>query len=293
MKRTFSLLPSWGLPIYSVCALAVGCATALPGEDLDGNPENDPVVMDAGTTADDAGYANEENDSGPVPVADAGSETDGDAGKIDAGTEPPPPPPAALFEGDFSGSSNWNGQNRLWALVYRAPGASGHDHVVRSPNFSGSLSYRVGELGDCAVSVNVPVGALINDEENLRAEVGLADVSDDWGWNFGGGAATVRNNMLAENQLDATGHPNITFNSTGCRGGANASGTVLVDGNMTLKGVTRSVTWTVNINATEGRVTASGSVSILQSEFGITPYSFLGFKNDDQVDLAFEIVVTD
>jgi polyisoprenoid-binding protein YceI len=177
--------------------------------------------------------------------------------------------------------------------VYRAPGAGGHDHVVRSPNFSGTFTYRVGNIDDCSVTVRVPVGALINDEDALRDEVGLADVSNDWGWNFGGGADAVKSNMLAENQLDASGHPNITFTSTACRGDANASGSILVDGDMTLKGVTRPVTWNVNLNVSSDRVTATGTLSILQSDFGITPYAFLGFKNDDEVDLEFDIVITD
>lgn len=288
-RRSSRLMPKFGLSLSSAFALTLGCATALPDEDPNTDPSGENVAADAGTTIVDAGDGSAGGGSATTP-ADAGS----DEVKADAGTEPLPPEPEPLFDGNFTGSSNWNGQNRLWALVYRAPNAGGHDHVIRSPNFSGSLRYRVGDLSACSVSVTVPVGALINDENEMRADVGLADLSNDGiGWNWINGPEQVRNNMLGASQLDAANHPNITFTSTTCRGNASASGTIYVDGDMTLKGVTRSVTWTVNINANANRVTANGSLSILQSDFGITPYSLLNFKNDDEVELEFEIVVTD
>lgn len=296
VKPSFHLpVPSLGLSTCcsSLLLLGLGCATAPP-DDPSEPPGGGPPVVDAGAPVLDAGSPPVAPDAGEPPAVDAGPVPVEDAGTQDAGEEPPPPPPPEpLFEGSFAGSSNVNGQNRLWALVYRAPGASGHDHVVRSPNFSGTFNYRVGNIDDCSVTVRVPVAALINDEDEMRDEVGLADVSGDWGWSLGGGAEAVNNNMLAANQLDASGHPNITFTSTACRGDAGTSGSILVDGDMTLKGVTRSVTWNVDLNVTSSRVTATGSLSILQSDFGITPYAFLGFQNDDEVDLEFDIVITD
>jgi polyisoprenoid-binding protein YceI len=210
-------------------------------------------------------------------------------GDTDGGT--PPAPQEPLLSGSFAGSSSVSGQNLLWALVYRAPGASGHDHVVRSPDFSGSMTYRVGALSDCSVSVTVPVPTLINDETEMRARVGLADVTNDFSWNVGGGQAAVKNNMLAANQLNAAGFPTISFQSTACRGTAVASGTLLVDGQLTLRGQTKPVTWALDLQVTGRTIRAKGTLRIRQTEYGITPYSFLGFTNDDPVDLEFDIVV--
>lgn len=226
----------------------------------------------------------------PAPSEDAGSPG---APETDAGAPAEPSLPPA-FEGNFTGSAAFDGQNRLLAFVYRKPGAGGHDHVIRSPNFSGTLSYRIGDLSACAVSVTVPTANLINDEDELRAEQGMPDLSEDFfGWVAIGGQDQVRNNMLAENQLDAVGHPNITFTSTGCVGEPLANANILVSGQMTLRGVTRPVTWNATFNATENDVRATGTLSIRQSDFGITPYAFLGFENDDEVDLEFSIRVTD
>lgn len=287
LRRAFAPATSPLLP-FSLAALLAGCGPAADSNEPDSDPNSDPAA-DAGVPADSA-PGTDAGTPGPTPGtgADAGL-----PGPVDADAGPSEPALPPLFEGSFTGSSAWNGANVLYALVYRAPDAGGHDHVVRSPNFSGTLRYRVGDLSACSVNVTVPVGALVNDEDEMRAEVGLADVTSDWGWNLGGGRDAVRNNMLAEGQLDAAGHPNIRFVSTGCRGTASSTGTLQVDGNLTLKGVTRPVTWTVQFTANESRVVAEGELTIRQTEFGITPYAFTVFQNADAVDLRFEIRVDD
>ncbi|MFZ9888743.1 MAG: YceI family protein, partial [Myxococcota bacterium] len=237
-----------------------------------GATENDPAPgsADTGSGAGDS----------PVDVADGTGTTPSD----DVAEAP-------LLSANFAGSSSLNGKNSLYVLVYKKAGSGGHDHVVRSPNFTGNLTYRVGAIADCSVNVTVPVAALLNDENEMRERVGLADISGDWGWSLGGGRDKVNENMLAKDQLDAAGHPNIRFTSTVCRGNAGTSGTILVDGELTLRGVTRNVTWSVDVDVTGDRLQANGSLQIKQSDYGITPYKLFNFENADAVDLVFDLDV--
>jgi hypothetical protein len=279
-RRSLASLPLAAL-VFSL-SMVSACAGGGPEESETGGA---PPLPDSGDTS-GAGDGGTSDTPAPSPTDPSEPPTAGDA---DGGPAPAPQEP--LLSGSFAGSPAWNGQNLLWALVYRAPGASGHDHVVRSPDFSGNMTYRVGALSDCSVSVTVPVPTLINDETEMRARVGLADLTGDIGWSLGGGHTAVKNNMLAANQLDAAGFPTFSFQSTACRGTAVASGNLLVDGQLTLRGQTKPVTWALDLQVTGRTIRAKGTLRVRQTEYGITPYSFFGFANDDPVDLEFDIVV--
>ena len=84
----------------------------------------------------------------------------------------------------------------------------------------------------------------------------------------------VQRVMLSDQVLDAKRFPRITFTSQRISVDARSgnSGSVVIDGELTLHGMTRPVT--IHAAATieaGGRMTARGTFSFNQSDFGITP----------------------
>ena len=64
-----------------------------------------------------------------------------------------------------------------------------------------------------------------------------------------------------------------------------------VAASVTLKGQTRSIDVPLAIERTDGAIVARGAFSILQSDFGITPFSIGGgaIAVADAVEISFEI----
>ena len=94
-------------------------------------------------------------------------------------------------------------------------------------------------------------------------------------------------NTLRGKILNTGQHPTITFGSNQVSGTAES---FRIDGDLTIVGVTQPVT--VEGQLAEGR--ALGSAVIVQSRWGIRPYSaFLGaLKLRDEVEVQFDIDVT-
>ncbi|MEV0148634.1 MULTISPECIES: YceI family protein [unclassified Nonomuraea] len=92
--------------------------------------------------------------------------------------------------------------------------------------------------------------------------------------------------IVREKILRTARHPTITFRSTRVDGTAES---FRVEGELTIVGVTRPVA--VQGSATEGR--AHGSAVIVQSQWGIRPYSALfgTLKLSDEVEVRFEVAL--
>jgi polyisoprenoid-binding protein YceI len=242
--------------------------------------------------ADDVGGGDDAGGGAPPGGGDgpsAGGGSGGDGGTDAAGdgdTTPPAPPTPPLVTARSSGADSL-----LYALVWRDPSALGngfaHDHVVRATTWAGTLQFRVGDASDCFVDIDVETAGLNNDEPNMRAEVGLEGTLTE------SDRQTVRGHMLGEDQLAAESFATISFTSTACRGDVDGNGTLSVDGDLTIRDVTRPVTWTVTYRVgSDGRLFAQGNLTVAQTEFGITPYSafFGAVRVADDVDLAFDLV---
>jgi polyisoprenoid-binding protein YceI len=95
---------------------------------------------------------------------------------------------------------------------------------------------------------------------------------------------------IREKVLHSEKHPQITFSSTSVssdpRGGS-------VSGDLTLAGKTRPLTLAVRLDDSSGNVTASATTSIVQSEFGMKPYSAMlgGLKVRDVVELSIDVTL--
>ena len=173
----------------------------------------------------------------------------------------------------------------VYARVYRGGSLSklGHNHVVEFPDVRGDI-FVAGDIARSVFDISVaPAGAVV-DPPDLRRSQGSefkTTISDN-------ARARTRQNMLGQDVLDAADYPYVNISSSRIEGSwKNASVTV----DLTLKSVTRSMTIPVSMNIDNDRLVAKGRFALLQSDFGMEPFSVLGgaLKVKDRVEVVFTI----
>ena len=200
-----------------------------------------------------------------------------------AQTPPPPapvaPPPPVAYKLDAS-------KGLLYVQVYKDPdtlaSSLSHDHVVRATGWTGTATWDPTNTAACKVDISVPVASLETDADDLRKKVGYDTVLDE------SQRAEVKEHFLAADQLNAAANPNITFKSTKCEGSGSA---VKVTGNLTIRGVAKSVTVPMNITADGKAFSAKGSFTVNHTDFGFQPFSALLGQLKNKNEMRFTIDV--
>jgi polyisoprenoid-binding protein YceI len=150
---------------------------------------------------------------------------------------------------------------------------AGHDLAVEATNWWGEVSVDAADPAASRVSVVVEVDSLAVRE----GTGGLKPLTDD---NRAEIVATLRGDQL----LHTDKYPTITLTSTGASGTAEK---FVVEGDLTIVGQTRPITVDC---AFIGEQRVRGTTTVVQSRWGITPYSaFLGaLKLADEVGVEFD-----
>src|SRR6185503_4491546 len=153
----------------------------------------------------------------------------------------------------------------------------GHDHIVASHEVAGYVAPDEGRA-DLAVALE----RLAVDEATLRTEAGFDTQPTETD------IEGTRTNML-EKVLEAEKFP---FALIRVRGADAKPGEVTLSVAVTLHGSTRTLQAPARIEADAGRISVTGRLSFDQTQFGITPYSFLGgaIAVQNRVELRFRIV---
>lgn len=169
--------------------------------------------------------------------------------------------------------------------VYRAGplAAVGHNHIIASSDFSGTV-YVQPRLRDSAFDLTLPLASLAVDPPALREQAGeefASEISDT-------DRAGTRKNMLGPRGLDAAQFPVIRLRSAGISGSDSRPQVRL---RITLHGVTREYAVPFRLTREPGRLTATGTLRLRQTDFGIEPYSILagGLRVQDEIDVRFRI----
>ncbi len=169
--------------------------------------------------------------------------------------------------------------------VYRAGPLArlGHNHVITSTDEAGS-AWTTGELTTSGFEVRVPVAGLVVDDPAARAAAG----PDFPGEVPSEAREGTRRNMLRPEVLDGERHPEIIVRAETLGGTWEAP---VVVARVTIRGQTRSIEVPLVVVREPGVLTAQGSFRILQSEFGITPFSVAGgaIQVADAVDVHCEV----
>ena len=163
-----------------------------------------------------------------------------------------------------------NGQLTVNTYVGGMGSKMGHDLVLEARSWSGSLSLDPDNPSASSVEVTIDPRSL----EVIHASGGVKGLSDK-------DKKEIGQNL--EKTLQCGKHPEITFRSTAVTGSAPK---VSVQGDLTIAGTTRPVTLEVTVDDAGGQATMTGTTTIVQTEFGVKPYSKLGaLKVKDPVDL--------
>lgn len=152
----------------------------------------------------------------------------------------------------------------------------GHDHVVASHDMAGSLA-----PGEGRADLWVPLDALVVDEPALRAAAGLRTQPSPED------IAGTRRNMLGRVlETDRFPYALVSLTEVGVAGGAKQLRVAI-----TLHGTTRSFETEARFDETADEASATGTIAIDQSQFGIVPFSVLGgaIAVQDRLDIAFRI----
>ncbi len=155
--------------------------------------------------------------------------------------------------------------------------AFGHDHTISANRFSGRVLFAPGKPENSSVVLRIDADSLTvldpGTPEKDRKE--------------------VQSTMLGEKVLDAARFPEIHFESSkvSVTSAAPNSWQASVSGPLQIHGVTKEVTIPVMLQLLGGELFATGSVNILQSDFGIAPVKAGGgaVKVKDRLRIRFEM----
>ena len=193
--------------------------------------------------------------------------------------------PGGAWSGTFRVDSE---RTRLAVRTYRdgVGGRLAHDHVAEATEVTGRVEYDADHPDASSVTVEARTASLRVDEPAARRRLGVeGDLSESQ-------RADVSKAMRASDQLDVARHPTIRFAST--RVVAEGEGRLRITGSLTLRGVTREVSFPATVALEGGVLRGRATLSFLQSSFGYQPYSALlgAIRNKDEVSLQVDLVAT-
>ena len=132
----------------------------------------------------------------------------------------------------------------------------GHDLTLEARDWSATVVVDAADITRSSLEASIDAGSL----EVVDASGGALGLSDSQRAEI---VQTIRTKVLAVDR-----HPHITFRSTGITGDERAA---TVTGQLTVAGKTRVAKVTMAVNAAGTSIT--GTASIVQTRFGIKPYS--------------------
>lgn len=156
--------------------------------------------------------------------------------------------------------------------------AAGHAHEVVAPMVSGKVTLDVADWQHSSVTLEFRANALRVTGKGEPA----ADVP------------TVQGVMLSDRVLDVAHFPTVTFQSRRVAATPRGVGAVdvVIEGDVTLHGRTRPLTVSATTTLENGRLTARGTFSLKQTDFGMVPVTAGGgtIKVQDAVNIQFTLV---
>ncbi|HMB37973.1 MAG TPA: YceI family protein [Wenzhouxiangellaceae bacterium] len=158
----------------------------------------------------------------------------------------------------------------------------GHSHVIGGNAISGTVVLN-GKHESTRLDLSIDASALDVDRPEWRAAEGLETELDD------AAISGTRANMRGERVLDVANHPEISIRSLSVDGPAWLPD---VTARIRLRGEIREVVVPIAVERTERRLIASGAIDLLQSDFGIQPFSTAGgaLRVSDRMRIRFRIV---
>lgn len=158
-----------------------------------------------------------------------------------------------------------------------------HDHVLLADGFAGRVAVDRADVSRAAVQITLPVASLIVDPPDAREALQMEGDLDDED------RAEIRESMLAEDQLDAEQFPRIVATLESVTGTLPELELAL---RVRIRQTERVLSVPTRVEFAGDRLEASGEFTLLQSDFGIEPYSTLlgAIAVRDLVTVRFRVV---
>jgi len=176
-------------------------------------------------------------------------------------------------------------ESRVDILVFRGGTLArlGHNHVISVRNLTGHAW--IDRASDQAgFELAFPVADLVVDDDQARLDAG-----EDFPLNLSDSdKEATRRNMLRPEVLDAEEFPTIRLRSVSASGQSGSSRASVA---VTIKDASRVIELPISLTPVDDRLEAEGVFRILQSDFGITPFSAaLGALTvEDELEVRFRI----
>jgi polyisoprenoid-binding protein YceI len=171
-------------------------------------------------------------------------------------------------------------------LVYRAGALArfGHNHVMSVRDLSGRI-WTHASLSRSGFDLAFPVNQIVVDDPQARLAEGddfLSEVSQS---NRDG----TRRNMLRSDLLDAAHYPQVRLRSVRMTGSAQQPQMVV---RITVRNVSHDVAVSAAVKLAGNRITVTGEFDVLQTQFGIKPFTAaLGtLAVQDKLHIRFNLV---
>lgn len=200
-----------------------------------------------------------------------------------------PPTPSAPSGADTRGAAVYevsSQSSQLSIQVFRGGKFSrlGHNHVMTSQQVSGRVWVHP-EFARSGFELSFPVAQLVVDDAEARRAAGSEFPPDIPQSDKDG----TRKNMLRAEVLDGEHYPEVKLRSAHVAGTLEAP---QVTAHITIKDASRDVQVPVKLTIEGAKLSASGAFDILQTEFGIKPFSVaLGaLEVQDKLHIEFKIV---
>ena len=175
---------------------------------------------------------------------------------------------------------------QLSILVFRGGKFSrlGHNHVMTSNQVTGRVWVHP-EFQRSGFELSFPVAQLVVDDAEARRAAG-SDFPPDIPQSDKDG---TRRNMLRPEVLDSERYPEVKLRSAKVGGTLEAA---QVTASITIKDATQDVEVPVKVAIEGAKLTASGEFDVLQTQFGIKPFSVaLGaLEVQDRLHIKFTVV---
>ena len=158
--------------------------------------------------------------------------------------------------------------------------AFGHDHLIAAKQVSGEVQFDPQKIDKSSVHLQVPTKSI------TVIDPGESDKD----------RKEVQATMEGEKVLDVAKFPQITFASSAISAAKKTSDgwELTVSGKLNLHGVGKPVSIPLHVHADSDALRAQGEVSILQTDYGITPVKVGGgsVKVKDRLKITFNIVAS-
>jgi len=156
--------------------------------------------------------------------------------------------------------------------------AFGHDHEIAAKELAGQVQFDLAKIDQSTVSLKIPTKSITvidpGESEKDRHE--------------------VQATMEGEKVLDVAKFPEITFTSTSVTSAKKTPDgwELTLAGKLNLHGVKKPVSFPLHVRADARELRGEGELSILQTDYGITPIKVGGgsVKVKDKLKITFNIV---